>query len=75
MIVLRTLLTQDVIWMSFQCLLDVIDVRWTSKQRCVLNGNCSKIRLAITCYNLSQIDRSLIRMQTKIRLLISKKTD
>ena len=31
-------LTQDVIWTSIQCLLNVMDVGWTSKQRWVLAG-------------------------------------
>ena len=30
------MLTQDVIWTSIQRFLNVIDVKWTSKQHCVL---------------------------------------
>ena len=32
------LLTQDVIWTSIQRCLNVMDVRWTLKRHCVLNG-------------------------------------
>ena len=34
----RLLLTQDVVLTSIQRHLNVMDVRWTSKQRCVLTG-------------------------------------
>ena len=33
-----SLLAQDVIWMSIQRFLNVMNVRWTLKQRCVLTG-------------------------------------
>ena len=31
-----SLITQDVIWTSIQHILDVMAVKWTSKQRCML---------------------------------------
>ena len=34
----RITISQDVIWMSIQRFLNVKDLRWTSKQRCVLTG-------------------------------------
>ena len=35
---IKTLFTQDVIWKSFQRFLNVMDVRWTLKQCCVITG-------------------------------------
>ena len=40
---LFSLFTQDVIWTSIQLLLKVMDVSWTSKQRCVFTGAYLKL--------------------------------
>ena len=42
-----SLFTQDVFWMSFQRCLNVMDGRWTLKERCVLNSYGCEIHLHI----------------------------
>ena len=47
---ISSLLTQDVIWTSIRRLLNVMDVRWTSKECCVLTGIPLEISYQLKAY-------------------------
>ena len=66
----RFQLIQDVIWTSIQCYLNFLDIRWTSKQRCLLAGIDLVLLFEKKCYCQNKISTKLKRKSTTQRLFI-----
>ena len=50
------MLTIDVIWTSIQRFLNVMDVRWMSKKRCVLTGKKEGTKKPVLKYSVKNLE-------------------
>ena len=67
----QTLLTQDVVLTSIQRHLNVTDVRWTLKQRCVLTGKSIKTYETLSNYKARYVNQYHV---SQVELLTNTQT-